>query len=425
MSQPTLDALQACPAPSERRVAVRATAAAERLLRQGHPWLYDQSIRRQSHEGCSGDLAVIFDRRGRFLGIGLYDPTSPIRVRVLQHRRPSPIDQAWYAARLAAAIRRRAPLVSSQTTGYRLVHGENDGLPGLVIDRYDQTLVLKLYSSAWVPHLRAVRSALADVALFKRLILRLSRAAQQHPRHLQGLRDGLVLAGPPLKGPLLFTEHGLRFEVDPVRGQKTGFFLDQRENRARIERLSAGRSVLDGFACTGGFSVCAARGGARNVVSVDISRPALEAARRNLGLNRHHPSVARAVHRVIVGDAFETLHRLRTARHYFDLVILDPPSFAKRTDEVPTALAAYHRLIRLGLVVLSPGGILAVSCCSSQLSAEAFFAAAHRAAAAVGRPLRELERTTHPLDHPIGFREGAYLKCLFAFAPAPRTRAAH
>lgn len=409
--------LGSLPSPGERRVALRVTAEAERTLRFGHPWLYDQAIRRQSHEGRPGDLAVIFDRRGRFLAVGLYDPTSPIRVRVLQSRTPLAITPAWYRARLDAALALRAPLLRSRTTGYRLVHGENDGWPGLVADRYARTVVLKLYTAAWVPHLRALLDAFTAAVGPERIVLRLSRAVRAQRPHLHGLEDGLILTGRGLAAPLLFEEHGLRFEADPVHGQKTGFFLDQRENRAHVGRLSRGASVLDVFAYTGAFSLYAASGGARAVTSLDVRRPSLEVLQRHVALNRRHRGVAAARYQAVVGEAFELLPQMAKRRAGFDMVILDPPSFAKSRAEVPTAVSAYRRLTRLGLSVLKPGGTLVFSSCTAQVSAERFFGTVHRAAAEMKRPLRERARTGHPLDHPIRFPEGAYLKCLFAVAP--------
>jgi 23S rRNA (cytosine1962-C5)-methyltransferase len=413
-------ALAHIPAPAARRIALRVTPEAERALRQGHPWLFDRAIRQQSNDGQPGDLAVIFDRKGRFLAVGLYDPRSSLRVRILAHGEPAAIDRDWFTARLAAAAAVRAPLLQQPaqalTTGYRLVHGENDGLPGLVIDRYERTFVLKLYTPAWIPHLRDVLAALASVSPADRLVVRLGRAMQGQPDDLHGLSDGQVLSGPPLDGPVLFWENGLCFEADPVRGQKTGFFLDQRDNRARVEKLAAGKTVLNLFAYTGGFSVYAARGGARRVISVDTSAPALEAAKRNWALNRSFPGVAAAFHEAVVEDAFEWLARMGNGGRRFGLVIVDPPAFAQEQAQVTAALAAYERLTRLALDVLQPGGTLVQASCSTRVDADSFFAAIHRAAARAGRPLRELERTGHALDHPIAFKEGAYLKCLFATA---------
>ena len=404
------------PRPSDRRIALHVQPAAERALRAGHPWLYDQAIRKQSHAGASGDLAVIFDRKGRFLAIGLYDPDSSIRVRVLQHGAAAPINAEWFEARLRAAAGRRDPLPAQGTTGYRLVHGENDGLPGLVIDRYAETLVLKLYTAAWLPHLRDVLPGLQRVQPFDRLVLRVSRRLVPLTEPY-GLSDGQTLIGTAPSGPVRFDENGLRFAADVTVGHKTGFFFDQRDNRAHVRSLSSGRSTLDVFAYSGGFSVYAAAGGAVSVMSVDASAPALEAAAANFALNRDRAPVRAAQHTVRVGDAFEELQQLSAEGQRFDLIIVDPPSFAKRAVEVRGALALYARLTRLALSVLSADGVLVMSSCSSRVSPDAFFDAVLRAAADAGRPLRELRRTGHALDHPIGFPEGEYLKCLFATAP--------
>jgi 23S rRNA (cytosine1962-C5)-methyltransferase len=227
----------------------------------------------------------------------------------------------------------------------------------------------------------------------------------------------VVLSGPALDGPVLFWENGLCFEADPIRGHKTGFYLDQRENRARVELLAGGKDVLNVFAYTGAFSVYAARGGARRVVDVDASAPALAAAERNLAHNCHIPAVASVSHETVVDDAFEALARMGEGGRRFGMVIIDPPAFARRSAQVDGALSAYESLTQLGLGVLSPGGTLVQASCSSPIDADTFFDGIHRAARRVGRPLRELERTSHPLDHPVAFREGAYLKCLFAEAP--------
>ena len=411
-----LPQLAALPKAAEKRIALHINREAERALRGGHPWLFENSIERQSHDGNPGDLAVIFDQKRRFLAIGLYDPTSPLRVRVLQQGVPATIDSAWFVDKLAAAAQIRAPLLDTQTTGYRLVHGENDGLPGLVIDRYDQTLVIKLYTAAWLPHLPEFLAALAVIQPAARLVLRMSRALQKAPQSLYGLRDGMVIAGPPLEGPVVFLENGLSFEADPLHGQKTGFFLDQRENRARVEELAAGKKVLNVFAYNGGFSLYAARGRARQVTSLDISRPALAAAERNFTLNQAIPTVRAADHQVLAGDAFALLGQMGSEGHRFALVIIDPPAFAKQQSEIERALGAYAQLARLGVGVLAPGGTIVLASCSSRISAETFFTTVTKAAAQVRRPLQLFAQTSHALDHPIGFPEGAYLKCLYATA---------
>lgn len=394
-----------------KRLALRVTAAAERALRGGHPWLFAEGITKQSHNGRSGDIAVIFDRKNRFLAAGLYDPASPIRVRVLQLGEGVTIDGDWLAGRVETAVLRRTSHFDDSTTGYRLVHGENDGLPGLVVDKYGHTLVIKLYTAAWVPHLPPVLGQL-EALKPERMVLRLSRAVQGEKEELHGLRDGQHLQGQPTDG-VRFLENGLWFEADVVRGQKTGFFLDQRENRARLEGLTAGKSVLNVFAYTGGFSLYAARGGARRVVSVDLSQPALATAVRNFTLNQHLANVANAEHELLLGDAFRAMDQLADGRQRFDVVVIDPPAFAKRQSEVAGALGSYGRLARLGARLLRPGGQLVTASCSSRVAAADFFRAVEQGAGAENRALRHITHTFHAIDHPIGFPEGAYLKCLW------------
>ena len=266
--------LSKIPQASKKNIAMRVTVGAERAIRQGHPWVFDNSITDQSHNAQPGDLAVIFDSKRRFVAVGLYDPTSPIRVRVLEKGKPQSIDENWFYTKLTAAAAVRSVLdnlpIERRTNGYRLIHGENDGLPGLIIDRYDTTMVLKLYSPAWVVHLREVCHALAQVCSPERIVLRLNRSLKKQSEFLYGLHDGLILDGTALNSPILFQENGLTFEAEPVTGHKTGFYLDQRDNRARVENISDGKSVLNVFAYNGGFSVYAARGGASKVISVDF-----------------------------------------------------------------------------------------------------------------------------------------------------------
>jgi 23S rRNA (cytosine1962-C5)-methyltransferase len=401
------------PQASTKRIAIHVTPAAERALHSGHPWIFDQAIRKQSHEGQPGDLAVIFNSDRRFLAIGLYDPDSPIRVRVLQHHQQATINREWFTARLNTAAAIRTPLIAQQTNGYRLVHGENDGLPGLIVDRYTDTLVIKLYTAAWLPHLRDIVEGLQSVQPSDRLVLRINRHMEPAVKHY-ALNDGQVLIGEPLTEPIIFQENGLNFAADVIRGHKTGFFFDQRENRARVRERSENRRVLDVFAYSGGFSVYAAAGGAKSVTSLDVSEPALEAAQANMALN---PQLSHVQHDILVDEAFEGLERLRIHKQVFDMVIVDPPSFAKSAAEVERAVAAYTRLTRLALGVLNPsGGMLVMASCSSRVTPDLFFNTVTRAAAEIGRPLENIISTGHALDHPIGFAEGEYLKCLFARA---------
>jgi 23S rRNA (cytosine1962-C5)-methyltransferase len=395
-----------------KRLAVHLHPPAERAVRSGHPWVYANGIERIRRPGEAGDLAVIFDRKDRFLAIGLYDPSSPLRVRILHHGDPVQIDRDWLLQRMRTAQEMRAPLATQDTTGYRMVHGENDGLPGLVVDRYDKTLVIKLYTAAWLPHVQSIVEGTRSLTGAECIVLRHSRTVRRQLN--DSVADGQVIFGHLPASPVLFEENGLHFEVDPIRGQKTGFFLDQRDNRALVERYSAGRSVLNVFSYTGGFSVYAARGGARSVWSLDASSRALVAADRNFQQNLEWPGVRAARHRVLSGDAFDMLPRLRDNGDRFDMVILDPPSFAKVGHEVDRALRSYERIIRMGMALVASGGMLVAASCTSRIGAEQLRSTAYSAAAAEARRMEILRQTGHALDHPIGFPEGAYLKCIFA-----------
>jgi len=412
----TLLDLHALGAPSARPVSLRVSNAAAKSVQRGHPWLFETAITHQSHEGAPGDVAVLYDGKRKFVGVGLYDPDSPMRVKVLARGKPTTVDAAFFDAAIARAAERRAALEPTGTHGYRLIHGENDGLGGLVVDRYADTLVVKLYSRAWLVHLEAVVDCLLRHQKPARVVLRLSRNVEREHSLPAGVQNGALLFGDAPPERVVFRENGIRFGADVIHGQKTGFFLDQRENRARIEKVSEGRRVLNVFAYSGGFSLYAARGGATEVVSLDLSRPALVEAERNFALNQDIPAVASCRHRILAADAFEALALMKRRGERYDVVIIDPPSFAKKQSEIEGALAAYARLTRLGLDVLEDGGLIVLASCSSRVGAEAFFETVEEAARAHGRPLEVVETTAHAVDHPIGFPEGAYLKCVFAHA---------
>jgi 23S rRNA (cytosine1962-C5)-methyltransferase len=422
------------------RLRLRITAAAQSNLRSGHPWLFADSIREQNREGESGELAVIYDRKDRFLAVGLYDLDSPIRLRVLHIGKPQTINRDWWSARLEQSLARRKGLFDNQTTGYRWINGESDCWPGLVLDRYDSTLVLKLYTGAWLPRLDEITALITDRLHPARLVLRLSRNIQsaaaksnlsdgqilresahdERPAlgvHPLGCQDSPVSQFDPstLKGerqaaPVLFLESSLRFEADVFHGQKTGFFLDQRENRRRVETLAEGRFVLNAFSFSGGFSLYAARGGAASVTDLDLSRHALDSSRRNFALNQSEARVASCPHELIQADAFDWL--AANPKRKFNLIILDPPSLAKRESERAGAIRAYTRLAQLGINHLDPNGILVACSCSAHVTADEFFAAVRSAAARSNRPVTELATTRHPADHPSSFKEAEYLKAI-------------
>ena len=404
------------------RLRLRITAAAENCVRSGHPWVFADSVREQNRDGVSGELAVIYDRKDKFLAAGLFDPDSPIRVRVLHAGKPQALDAALWTAQLYAAVRRRDELFDAHTTGYRLINGESDGWPGLVLDRYDTTFVLKLYTAAWLPRLNKIVALIRERLQPERIVLRLSRNIQSAAEHFgRGRRDGEILCGPALAEPVVFWENGIRFEADVVRGQKTGFFLDQRENRREAGELARGREVLNAFSFSGGFSLYSARGGAKSVTDLDLSPHALAAARRNFQLNSNDPAVAGCRHECVQADAFEWL--AGGDAHRFGLIVLDPPSLAKREAERAGAIRAYGRLAASGIRRLAHDGLLLACSCSAHVSAEEFFGAVRQAAANSGRQFVELKTTRHAPDHPATFKEANYLKGIFLKFKSPATAA--
>lgn len=360
--------------------------------------MFSDAVREASREGEAGDVAAIYDRKDRLLALGLLDPLSPIRIRVLHVGKGRPIDAEFWRERLRAAVERRKGILDATTTACRLVHGESDGFPSLVVDRYADTLVAKVYSDVWKPRIGEIVALLREELSPERIVLRRSRAI--------GSAEAEVVHGTAPEGEVEFLESGLRFGADVLRGQKTGFFLDQRENRRIVETLAKGRETLNAFSYSGGFSLYAARGGATRVVDLDESPHALEAANRNFARN---PGLA-APHETVQADAFDWLGK--TPR-MFDLVVLDPPSFAKREAERERAIGAYRRLAALGAARVRAGGVLVACSCSAHVSADEFFGAVREALQRRGAPSSELRTTRHPPDHPAGFPEAEYLKALY------------
>ena len=359
----------------------------------------------------------MFDDRRDFAAIGLFDPGSPMRLRLLHHGKARNIDADFWADHLRRSVTVRQPLVEASTgvlavgatTGYRVVNGENDGWPGLIVDRYDRVLVVKLYTPAWFPHLASVLQALVEELAPTGIVLRLARNVASGETF--GLVDGQVVFGQATE-PVLFTENGLTFEAHVLSGQKTGHFLDQRDNRQRVREMAAGASVLDVFACTGGFSVYAAAGGARFVQSVDLNDAAIRTAERNMVHNAN--LTGRTTHKVTVGDAFEVLGELGQAREHFDVVVVDPPSFAKKRADVGRAVRAYARLTAMALPLVARGGHLIQASCSSRIDVDTFTDAVLGQAQRDDVMVTEVQVTGHAIDHPIGFPEGSYLKAVFA-----------
>ncbi|MFK7908412.1 MAG: class I SAM-dependent rRNA methyltransferase [Chitinophagales bacterium] len=397
---------------SIKRVAIKVRPSVERLIRKGHPWIFEASIVKQSTEGNAGDLAIIYDqKKNKFLALGLYDPDSPIRIKLLQYQKSTAINEAWFEQKIQQAYQIRQPLLTqTDTNSYRLIHGENDGLPSFIADVYADVLVVKLYAAIWLPYLKLMLPILQKLTSCQTIVLRLSRSLQNMTQKLHKLKDGQVIYGELKQEEVIFREHGLLFSANVVHGHKTGYFLDHRHNRQKIGKLAKNKKVLDIFAYAGGFSVHALAGGASEVVSLDISKQALGMAQKNVALN---PQLKSDKHKTMAVDAFEGLQKLRQQKKLFDIVVVDPPSFAKRDSERTRALRKYTQLCELAIPLVSKGGILLMASCSSRVSADDFFAVVLKTLQSSRRRFRELERTFHDIDHPIGFEEGKYLKAMY------------
>ena len=389
-----------------------AVSVPERLvghLLAGHPWLYAESVP-AIQDAATGDFVALLTPKRRLLGIALFDATSAIALRVLSIRAEDrPGVELWRRRIREAYALRQEALDLSSTDAYRLIHGEGDRLPGVVVDNYAGHLSLKLDTEAWLPHLAGLCQALVDVMNPASIYLKGVAGNRR-----KGARDPGPKALPrPLVGdlppePTHVREHGMHLGVSLIHGQKTGFFLDQRENRALIRRHARGRSVLNLFSYTGGFSIAAALGGATTVTSVDTAAAAIAGARDNFSLNGIDPDD----HEFEVDDAFAYLERCAGRERTFDLVICDPPSFAPRKQAVTKALRAYTRLHRQALRRVAKGGLFAAASCSSHITMEMFLGTLREASAKCKRPLRLIECRHEPADHPsyLHFPEGRYLK---------------
>lgn len=389
------------------RLAVKLSKKGERSVRSGHPWIFSDSVEKVNKKGSAGDLAIIFgSRSNEVMGVGLYDPSSPIRIKMLHAGGPATIDEVFFQDRISEAFEERRPLLKTSTNSYRLLFGENDGFPGFIADVYAEVLVVKLYSEIWFPYLKPILSKLIETSKVATAVLRMSRNLQN--KHPHNLKDGMVLFGTLQDENVHFKEHGVNFSANVIKGHKTGYFLDHRHNRKRVGELSEGKMVLDVFSYAGGFSVHALAGGASEVCSVDISKQALEVARYNASLN-----IYEGKHSTIAGDAFEVLEQLISDGRSYDLVVIDPPSFAKSAREVEGAKKKYRQLASLGNQLVNRNGILVLASCSSRVSSEDFFGINNEVLNSSGRKYKLIETSFHDIDHPISFPEGAYLKTAY------------
>lgn len=388
-----------------QRLAVKLTAKGEQSVFKKHPWIFSNSIEKLNKEGQSGDIAIIFGKRkNAVIGIGLYDAESPIRIKMIHFGGPATIDHNFFSTAITTAYAKRIPLLETNTNSYRLLFGENDGFPGLIADVYAEVLVIKLYSQIWLPYIIPILEALVAVSQVTTVVIRLSRQLQQS--QAVSLQDGEVVYG-ALDNPVVeFVEHGVNFSAHVIKGHKTGYFLDHRDNRKRVGELSRGKTVLDVFSYSGGFSVHALANGATAVSSLDISAQALEVAQQNAKLNDYS-----GTHTIIVGDAFAQLQKLIDTKTTFDVVVIDPPSFAKQQSEIVVAKKKYKQLAQLGVKLTAKNGLLVLASCSSRILADEFFEINNTVLRDTKRAFKNILKTTHDIDHPIGFKEGAYLKC--------------
>jgi 23S rRNA (cytosine1962-C5)-methyltransferase len=379
-------------------------------IRKGYPWIFKYQLQNEVTDKSNDGLAVIYDHKNSFLAIGLWEPDSELCFRVLNLLETVKIDTPFFLKRLQQALLLRKDLEKQGTTGYRVLNGENDGFPGLVLDRYDKTWVLKVYTKSWFPYLERILKIILIEKSVEQVVLRLARNTEDPSSHFL---DGKVLYGPDPIVPVQFYENGLKFHVDVVNGQKTGFFLDQRENRLQIKKISSGLSVLNVFSYTGGFSIYAITGGCRSVLEIDSNSFALNSSLQNLKLN--YPKEQNFEYSQIEGDAFQKLHELKLKNRQFDLVILDPPAFARKKKHRSQALKAYSHLAELGVQLVSPGGRLFSASCSAHISDKEFYKAVNYGVGSANKRLQEITKTRHALDHPVKLKELDYLKSLLGW----------
>jgi 23S rRNA (cytosine1962-C5)-methyltransferase len=382
----------------------------EKSLKRRHPWIFSGAVERISGQPAAGETVEVRDASGKPLALAAYSPSSQIRARVWSFELAEAIDEAFFRKRLQRSISMRGQLPAAKhSNAMRLVHGESDGLPGLVVDRYADVLVAQFLSAGAERWREAILDALKEIsgceAIFER--------SDAEVRKLEGLPLRVGFArGNRAASRCPIIEHGLNFRVDVEQGQKTGFFLDQRENRQRLRALASGREILDGFSYTGGFAIAALAGGAARVTALESSAAALEVAKDNLAAN----PLDAAKLEFVQADVFAHLRTLRDRGAKFDMVILDPPKFAPTAAQARNAARAYKDINLLAFKLLAPGGLLATFSCSGGVPADLFQSIVAGAALDAGVEAKIIERFGAAGDHPVAleFPEGDYLKGLLA-----------
>jgi 23S rRNA (cytosine1962-C5)-methyltransferase len=392
------------------RVVLRGSKGHVLAVWAGHPWVFAQAVLRVDGRAADGDVVEVADEQNKLLGSGFYSSRSAIAVRMLTRLPAETVDEPFLRAAVSRAVHRRQRLMGlpgPHTTGYRLVHAEGDGLPGLIADRYGDILVIQFTSLGMKRHEAVVLDALGE-------LLR-PRAILEVPDEEVQKLEGFAAAKLPVRGryesPAVFEESGITYAVDPLSGQKTGFYFDQRENRKLLARLVRGQRVLDLCCYVGAFALTCAKAGATEVDAVDTSAPALLAAQRHAELA--HVSDRVRFHK---SDVRAFLDQAAKARKTWDVVILDPPKFARRQGDVEKALKGrYLPLNAAALRVVSGNGLFVTCSCSGRVRPDSFLRTIGLAAAHAGRSTRVLAVRGAGPDHPVppAFAEGNYLKCIF------------
>jgi 23S rRNA (cytosine1962-C5)-methyltransferase len=378
-----------------------------------HPWVLDSAVATVEGTPGAGDVVDLATHDGRFVARGLWNPHSRIRVRLYAFDAATKLDDAFWRARIGAAVALRKDLGLDDRSGAaRLVNSEGDDLSGLIVDRYGDYLAVQVTALAMATRLEVFCDALEAAVAPRGILL---RGAERGLAKLEGLAlpDRLIRGAAPT-GPIFVHEHGLRFGVDLAEGQKTGYYLDQRDNRQAAARHARGRRVLDMFCYSGGFAVaCAVSGGARSVLAVDASGRAVALARANAELNAATTVTAEE------SDAFDKLDALAAAGERFGMIVLDPPKFARSRAAADDALRAYHRINRVAVGLLEPGGILVTCSCSGSVTRDDFHRMLAGVAQRAGRPIQILESRGAAPDHPVSASclEGEYLTCVIARVP--------
>ncbi len=384
-------------------VAHIAKGKSARVL-NGHPWIYRTEITHFTGAVQPGDVVDVVDHRGRFVGRGFANPISVIAVRLLT-RDTRPITLDFFESQIQRSLDyRRAVLTLDEQTSCRLVFGEADWLPGLIVDKFEDTLVMQVHSAGMERWLKDVVDILVSKVCPRGIYARNDTAI----RELEGLpKESRWLYG-YTECPVMIKENGARFRVDFIMGQKTGYFLDQRQNRRAILPLVAGARVLDAFCYVGSFAIQAAVHGAKEVIGIDASEEAIAESQKNAQLNKVEERCT-----FLTGNVFDELRRYDSQKETFDVVLLDPPAFVKSRRALEGALRGYKEINLRAMKIVRPGGFLVTSSCSYHLSQQEFSAVIEAAAADAKRKVRVVQLRGQAVDHPVrvGYPESAYLKC--------------